>query len=501
MTMSERPLRVLFVTSEIAPFSKTGGLADVSAALPGALSQLNCEVRVVSPRYGFIDRERHGIRLNESPSGLQADFRGRSLKYGFSHADRTNGYDVYFVECDSLYDRPGVYVDPFTNRDYVDNDYRFILLSRSALTLCHKTGWTPDIVHCNDWQTSLIPFYVNRQRAQGGLRQTRTLLTIHNIAYHGLFGKDALDRIGEGAAGFYSPGGAMEYYSHVNFLKAGLEFADMLNTVSPTYAREIQSSYEFGYGLETVLRARGSSVAGILNGIDTMIWNPASDHWIPERYGPDTLDKKAANKKTLCERLGFPFNPAVPLIGSVSRIVGQKGFEIVAPILSEILNLPAQAVILGSGDPHLEHVFHEFARVFPDRFTVRIGYDEELSHLIEAGADMFLMPSKYEPCGLNQMMSMRYGTLPIVRATGGLADTVTDANADQTNATGFSFTDFSPEALLRAVQRAAQAFSNRNLWMALQHNAMHQDFSWRKSAQRYRDLYEQCLSHPARELP
>ena len=294
--MSKRRLRVLFVTSEIAPFSKTGGLADVSAALPQALSQSDCDVRAVSPRYGFIDRERHGIRLNESPAGLQAEFRGRSLKYGFSHTKHRGDYDVYFVECDSLYDRPGVYVDPFTNRDYVDNDYRFILLCRSALTLCRKTDWTPDIIHCNDWQTSVLPFYINQSRMQGMMPQSRTLLTIHNIAYHGLFGKDTLDRIGEGAAGFYSPGGPMEFYSHVNFLKAGLEFADMLNTVSPTYAREIQSSYEYGYGLETVLRARGSNVAGILNGIDTELWDPETDKFIPERYNSETLEKKAANK-------------------------------------------------------------------------------------------------------------------------------------------------------------------------------------------------------------
>lgn len=495
--MRETRRRILFVSSEVAPFSKTGGLADISAALPRALAQTGCEVRVLTPRYGFINRDEYDLQPLDGASGLRADFRGRSLRFGLSRAPRRGEVDTYFVECDPLYDRPGVYVDPFTNGDYIDNDYRFILLSRAALHLCRVTGWQPDVIHCHDWQSALAAFLVNRERGKKSFTRTRTLLTIHNIAYHGLFGPESLDRIGDGAARFYFPGGPLEFYGHVSFLKAGLEFADMLNTVSPTYAREIQSSYEFGYGLEAVLRARGDRVVGILNGLDTDVWNPATDAHIAATYDADSLEKKELNKLALCARLGLAYDASVPLLGGVSRIASQKGFEILIPILSEILHLPARLVLLGSGDPQLEHAFHEFARLYPDRVAVSIGYDEGLAHLIEAGADIFLMPSKYEPCGLNQMMSMRYGTLPVVRATGGLADTVVDAD-DPAQGTGFRFEEFRPEALLRAVRRAATMFGNRAQWTALQRNAMAQDFSWAQSARRYRELYDQCLRNPPR---
>jgi starch synthase len=495
--MSRAALRVLFVSSEVAPFSKTGGLADISASLPRALAQAGCEMRVLTPGYGFINRRQHGIRACDGASALRADLRGRSLRFGFSRAPREGGVEIYFVECDPLYDRPGVYVDPFTDGDYIDNDYRFILLSRAALELCRVTDWEPDVIHCHDWQSALAAFFVSRERGAAAFARTRTLLTIHNIAYHGLFGPESLDRIGDGAARLFYPGGPLEFYGHVNFLKAGLEFADMLNTVSPTYAREIQSGHEFGYGLETVLRARGDRVVGILNGLDTDAWNPATDALIPVTYDADSLEKKEHNKRALCARMGLAYDASVPLLGGVSRIAAQKGFEILVPALSDILHLPARIVLLGTGDPHLEHVFHEFARLYPDRFGVRIGYDEELAHLIEAGADMFLMPSKYEPCGLNQMMSMRYGTLPVVRATGGLADTVVDAS-DPERGTGFSFREYRSETLLQTVRRAVKTFHDPRRWRALQRNAMAQDFSWAQSARRYRDLYEQCLRNPPR---
>jgi starch synthase len=498
--MTDRPLKILFVTSEITPFSKTGGLGDISAALPSALSSLGCEVRVLTPRYGFIDRERFGISSDGVASGFALDFRGLSIHGAFGsvngHADKP---EICFVECDPLYDRPGIYVDPFTNRDYIDNDYRFIFLCRSAFELCRIQNWVPDIIHCNDWQTSLIPFYLNGHRTERGWKRARSLVTIHNIAYHGLFAPETVGRIG-GAEKYYYPGGPLEFYGHVNFLKGGLEFADNLNTVSPTYAREIQSGYEYGYGLDAVLRARGSHVAGIINGIDVDVWNPSADKHIAAPYDGDSLDLKQVNKRALCDRLGFVYDPQVPVIGMVSRIVAQKGFEILAPVLSDILSTPACMVLLGTGDPHFEHIFREFARLFPDRLVVQIGYDEDLAHAIEAGADMLLMPSKYEPCGLNQMMSMRYGTLPVVRATGGLADTVTDADRDGEHATGFSFFEYQPEALLDATQRAIAAFNRPERWRRIQRNAMAADFSWKHSAKLYLELYGQCLQEPPRVL-
>lgn len=496
--MSESALKVLFVTSEVAPFSKVGGLADISAALPQALARLGCKVRVVTPRYGMIDRQGHGLVVDESLPQIALDAGGRPLRAAFLRpGGRRGDVQVLFVDCEPLYGRPGIYLDPFSNRDYLDNDYRFILLCRAALALCSVRGWVPDIVHCNDWPAGLVPLYLQLARARGKWRRPRSLLTIHNIAYHGLFDASAITRIG-GADRFFYPGGPLEFYGQVSFLKAGLELADGLNTVSPTYAREIQSSYEYGFGLETVLRARGTALTGVLNGIDTDTWNPAADAHIAAPYGVETLEAKELNKRALCAEQGFVYDESVPVIGIISRIVTQKGFEILIPVLSDILGLPSHMVILGRGDAHFEHVFHEMARIFPDRFRVCVGHDEALAHRIEAGADMFLMPSKYEPCGLNQMMSMRYGTLPIVRATGGLADTVRDADHDGAHGTGFTFAEYKPEDLLHAIQRATTAFRDRARWRSLQRNAMSADFSWERSARQYVELYQWCLESPPR---
>ncbi len=497
--MTERPLRILFVTSEVEPFSKTGGLADISAALPKALAAQGCEVQVLSPRYGFINKQHFDIRSDGANLDFSVDLHGRSVEASFSHlSDSLQRLQFLFVECDPLYDRPGLYVDPFTNRDYIDNDYRFIVLCRAALELCKVARWTPDVIHCNDWQTALIPLYLHAARAAGKWRRVRTLFTVHNIAYHGLFGGETARRAGDAHRYFYT-GGPVEFYGYMSFLKTGLEFADALNTVSPTYAREIQNPGEQSFGFDSVLGTRGE-LRGILNGIDYDIWNPSTDRLIAAQYGASSLDKKELNKRALCARTGLAFDESLPLIGMVTRIVAQKGFEIIAPALSEILSLPAQLVLLGSGDPYFEHVFREAAHIFPDRLAVHIGYDEELAHLIEAGADLFLMPSKFEPCGLNQMMSMRYGTLPIVRATGGLADTVMDADEGHGTGTGFCFDDYSAEALLLAVRRATTTFKDRSRWKALQRSAMAQDFSWKRSATQYVDLYRETLHTPPRVL-
>jgi len=480
------PLRVLFVTSEVAPFSKTGGLADISAALPAALAAEGCDVRVLSPLYGFIDKQRFGID-------------SRPIAAAFSRTGPESPQpQFYFLECDPLFDRPGVYVDPFTNRDYIDNDYRFIALCRAAMEFIRAARWTPHIVHCNDWQTGLVPLYLHESRARKSLRSVRSLFTIHNIAYQGMFGADAAMRAGEAHKYFY-PAGPVEFYGYMSFLKAGLEFADSLNTVSPTYAREIETSGEISHGLDAVLRARGE-IGGILNGIDTRLWNPAADDFLPATFDSGSLDAKETDKQALCARIGLPYDRSIPVIGIISRLAAQKGFELIAPVLGEILALPAQLVLLGSGDPYLERLFTEAARSYPDRLAVRIGYDDEFSHLIEAGADLFLMPSRFEPCGLNQMMSMRYGTLPVVRATGGLADTVADADSNPVTGTGFSFDDYTPEAMMEAVRRAVGAFTERPRWRKIQKNAMAQDFSWNRSAKRYVDLYRRTLSSNPRVI-
>jgi starch synthase len=490
------PVKVLFVTSEIAPHSKTGGLVDISAALPRALKRADCDIRILTPKYGNIDPssfqgESTGNRIRGS-----VEFHNQKIPISFleMQAD-TSAAPTYFLECDALYDRLGIYVDPLTNQDYADNDDRYILLSRAAFSLCNAMGWKPEVFHCHDWQTALIPFYLRNTSAGIGYENSRSLLTIHNMAYHGLFDKNTVRRIG-GAEPYFYPGSPIEFYDKVNFLKTGLELADVLNTVSPTYAREIQSAYEYGWGLETILKRRSNRLLGILNGIDDELWNPETDSRIPFRYTAESLDQKKLNKKALCKRVGLPYSADVPVIGSISRIVHQKGFQILAPVLTEVFNLPAQVVVLGTGDPNYEHTFREAARTFPDRFAVTIGYDEDLAHLIEAGADMFIMPSLYEPCGLNQMMSMRYGTLPVVRATGGLADSVTDADSDPEHGTGFAFLEYSSEMLLQTLGRALNAFRDVGRWQRIQRRAMKMDFSWNHSAAMYLELYHFCLENP-----
>ena len=468
----------------------------MSSALPDALHRLGCDVRVLTPRYGPIDADRH--HLIHSGHHANISLRGHELKVEFLEQKPAEGPRTYFLQCDVLYDRPGIYVDPFTGKDYVDNDYRYVTLSKAALKLCELLSWSPDIFHCHDWQSALMALYLSVAREQKQFVKSRSVMTIHNMAYQGMFTPESVARL-NGAERFFAPGGPLEFYGHVNFLKAGIEFADALNTVSPTYAKEIQSTYEFGFGLEGVLSARGD-LTGILNGIDVDIWNPESDSHIAQNYAIDSLRQKAENKQALCRQMGLPYHSKVPLLGIVSRIVSQKGFDILIEALPEILNLPAQFVLLGSGDAYHEHLLREMAGVFPDRAAVRIGYDEDLSHLIEAGADLFLMPSKYEPCGLNQMMSMRYGTLPIVRATGGLADSVSDADANPEDGTGFSFEDYTSIELLSTTRRALNAYHDPARWQKLQRNAMQQDFSWSRSAQSYLDLYEQSLSKPPRSL-
>lgn len=489
--------KILFVSSEVAPFSKTGGLADVSAALPDALAALGCDIRILTPRHGSIDIEHQELVPLEVRKGSVLSIQNHDFHVKYLTRKSQAGEPVlYFLDCAPLFDRPGIYVDPFSNRDYLDNDYRYIALSKAAFELCRALDWQPDIFHCHDWQSSLVAFYLMLDRESGNHVNARSVMTIHNMAYQGLFPAETVGRIG-GAERFFRPGGPLEFHERVNFLKAGIEFPDGINTVSPTYAKEIQSSFDFSFGLESLLRSRGDLV-GILNGIDVDVWNPSTDSHIPANYTVENLELKERNKQALCKQLKLPYNESLPLFGMISRIVGQKGLDLIVSALPEILNIPAQFVLLGSGDPYYEHILREFARVFPERAAVRIGYDEDLSHLIEAGVDIFLMPSQYEPCGLNQMMSMRYGTVPVVRATGGLADTVIDSDQDQTAGTGFSFTAYTAPDLASAAQRAVHAYRDRARWRMIQRNGMSRDFSWRRSAELYLNLYEHCLAKPAR---
>jgi starch synthase len=478
-------VRVLFASSEVAPFSKTGGLADVSGALPQALARLGLEVRVVTPLYRAI---------REGPWGLARRGEARVASQG-SSVERValwegalpgGGPPVWFVDHPGSFDRPGLYGEG--GRDYPDNLERFALFCRAVLQWSRTSGWVPDVVHCNDWQTALVPVYL---RASGDRLwdPVASVLTIHNLAYQGLFPAEKFALLGL-PEDLFTPR-YLEFWGRVNLLKGGLVFADILNTVSETYAREIQSP-EFGCGLEGVLRERAQDLHGILNGVDYSVWDPRHDPHIPARYGPEDLSGKATCKAALQREVGLREEPGVPLFGMVSRLVEQKGVDLVAGCVDRFPQAGAQLVLLGTGEPEYEALLREAGERHPGWVAVRIGFDERLAHWIEAGCDAFLMPSRYEPSGLNQLYSLRYGTVPVVRKTGGLADSVVDATPEalaRGQATGFVFEEYSPEAFWRAVDRALLAYRDPETWRRLVQAGMAADFSWDRAARRYVDLY------------
>ena len=467
-------MKVLFVASEIAPWVKTGGLGDVAAALPAALAAGGCEVRILVPYYPALRRALPAAVPVASFGNFAAAFADSAL-----HEAQLNGMQLLLLDCPAYYDRPGnPYLDP-QGHDWPDNHLRFGLLARVAAWLGsdeNGLAWRPDVVHCNDWQAALAAAYL--RLLPGG--RARSLVTIHNLAFQGLFERSTMLQLGLPESAWHLDG--VEFYGHLSFLKAGLRFADAITTVSPTYAREIQTDEE-GMGLGGLLRHRRAALHGILNGIDTATWNPATDSNLKQPYDARRLDTKALNKQALQMEFALPPRNDLPLLAVISRLTHQKGLDLLAALADTLPTLPAQLVVLGSGDATLEQAFRQASERHRKQIGVRIGFDEGLAHRIEAGADIFLMPSRFEPCGLNQMYSLRYGTPPLVRATGGLADTVVD------NVNGFVFTEASAEALLATVRRAVAMWHDRSRWRRLQQDGMARDHGWTEPARRYRQLY------------
>ncbi len=472
--------------SEVVPFAKTGGLADVMGALPIALARLGVEASVILPNYGFI--EHFVLRIEPTEIELEVNVSSRRVRASVFRTTVANGVSVYFIGADGYFARPGIYGE---DGDYEDNAERFAFFSRAVLALLQKLG-APDILHCHDWQTGLTLAFLRADAERyPDLQQVRGVFTIHNLGYQGRFWSQDwhllnLDRK------YFSPE-LIEFFGDINYLKAGLLFAEALTTVSPTYAKEIQTP-ELGCGLDGVLRARHSQLSGILNGVDYSQWDPAHDPYIAAHYMRRRRSNKAVCKRDLQAIMGLEADEDVPLIGIVSRLADQKGFDILAVAFPELVQQRVQLVILGSGDARHQDFFRSQASSFPERVAVRIGFDNALAHKIEAGSDMFLMPSHYEPCGLNQMYSLRYGTIPIVRTTGGLADSVIDLDADPRSATGFKFSAYDPVALLACVDRALRAFEQPKVWGRLMNNAMRADFSWDRSARAYLGLYERLVA-------
>ncbi len=458
----KKSVKVLFCSSEALPFVKTGGLADVAGSLPLALEKLGIEVRIAIPKYKGIDKTMAIV--------------GKDIK-------------VHFIENDAYFLRDGLY--NYKNVDFPDNLDRFGYFSKRVLELIKEINFKPDIIHSNDWQTALIPVYLKNLFIKDEIKDEfykgiKTVFSIHNLAYQGIFSKTEFPKLGLDWGLFNI--NALEYYDKVNLMKGAIVFSDIVTTVSPTYAKEIQTEV-YGCGLQGLLTARSDSLIGILNGLDYDRWNPARDKLIPKRYSFLTLQDKYINKTALQKESGLEVDGKIPLMGLISRLADQKGLDILAGCLDEMLKRPLQLIILGTGEQKYHQIFADAGKIHPKKVSVTLGYDAVLAQKIYAGSDIFLMPSKYEPCGLGQIISLKYGTVPLVRKTGGLADTVIDSSENPDTGNGLVFEEYSSDELLKTIDRALSFYSNKTCWKSIIHRGMDADFSWKASAKKYLELY------------
>jgi starch synthase len=489
-------MNIVFAASECVPFSKTGGLADVVGALPKALVALGHSVSVYLPKYRQTKLASAKVLLPSVTIPFDDEYRFCSVLDGGKHS----GVQFYFIDYPPFFDRDGLYGT--SAGDYPDNAERFVLYCRAVLEASKILG-VPQIFHCHDWQSALVPILLKTSYADDPVfRKTATVFTVHNLGYQGFFPADILPLLMLPWDLFTI--GKLEFWGKVNFMKGALVFSDHITTVSKKYSQEIQNS-EYGFGLEGVLRSRAGQLTGILNGVDYAEWNPETDQFIARKYSSKGLEGKKECKRDLLRQFGIAdANPDLPVIGIVSRFAAQKGFDLIAEIADELAQLPVVFTVLGSGDKVYEDLFRRLAREFPGKFAVKVAYDNALAHKIEAGADMFLMPSRYEPSGLNQMYSLKYGTVPIVRATGGLDDSVQQWNPTSGTGTGFKFSAYSGAALLGSIREALQAFNDKAAWKKLMLNGMNKDFSWAASAKEYVKIYERLepkSAGPGEKMP
>jgi starch synthase len=481
-------MNVAFVSTEAVPYAKTGGLADVTGSLPKELEKFGCDVKIFIPKYYIINDEKYDIHYNWDIGEIPVRVNNitRSVHIHQSKLPNSN-IEVNFIDCPHYFHRRAIYTND------MDEDERFILFSKAVIETLQRMRWAPDVIHCNDWQTGLIPLFIkNNYSWDKFFDRTTTLFTIHNIGYQGRFSPSVMSSAEINSELFY-PNGPVEHDGSVSFMKAGIVFADLLNTVSNKYSHEILKP-DLGAGLDPILLKRKKDLYGILNGVDYSVWNPETDEYIPYKYSVNNLEEKIRNKKFLLNHFNMSFDVEKPLIGIVSRMVSQKGFDIFAAASNELMKLNAQWIVLGSGEDNYEELFRVLAHNLPEKVGTYIGYNNELAHLIEAGSDMFIMPSLYEPCGLNQIYSLKYGTVPIVKKTGGLADTVHDWDElmkfKLETGTGFSFEHHNSAELLSAVRRAIKNFENKEVWKKIQLNGMNKNYSWAHSAEQYVELYK-----------
>jgi starch synthase len=477
-------MKVLFLASEAVPFAKTGGLADVAGALPPALRGIGLDVRLVLPLYNTVRSGDFGIRPLEGD--VEIPMGSQRLRAGIGECQTGEGVPVYFVEREDLFDRPRLYGNE--KGDYYDNFERFAFFSKAALKIAERVSFKPDIIHCHDWQTGLVPCIAREASAPASYAAIPTVFTIHNLGYQGLFPEEKMPLANLRKEDFFHPEG-LEYWGQISLLKAGINYSDAITTVSPTYAGEIQTR-EYGMGMEGIIKKRNAVLHGILNGIDYGQWDPAGDKHIPAGYKPGALGGKALCKASLLKEMGLA--EALkdrPLLAMVSRLDNQKGLDLVLETVERVLGLDVGVAVLGSGSEEIQKALEDISGKNPGRFGLRLGFDEPLAHRLMAGADMLLIPSRYEPCGLTQMYALKYGTVPIVRATGGLEDSVAPFSPKKGTGTGFKFRAYTGRSLFSAIKKAVDLFRDNRAWTRLMENGMKMDYSWKRSARAYSELY------------
>lgn len=475
-------LKVLFVSSEIAPFAKTGGLADVAGTLPIELNSLNCRVKTFMPYYRQIKNQDFGIKLLKQ--NLGAVLGNHSITFSLYHCKREET-DFYFIEKDDYYNREFLYGAP--SGDYPDNALRFAFFAKAVLESCQALNFKPDVVHYNDWQTALIPFYLKYiPRYLNFFNTPGTLFTVHNLAYQGLFPRETMPEV-DIPSDFFTPE-TLEFYGKLSFMKSALLYSHAISTVSRGYAREILTT-EYGCGLEGLLRVRKNELYGIVNGVDYSVWNPKTDRFIKAGYDENNLQNKLKCKKNLLSEINLKASLDTPLLGVVTRLAAQKGIDIIVESAEYIIKSGCSLVILGTGDEKYHTLLTALSKKYPKNIAVKIAFDNSLAHKIEAGCDMFLMPSRYEPCGLNQMYSLKYATIPVVRAVGGLDDTIIDYTQNQKDGNGFKFNQANLTDFKDALNRALCVYKNKKEWASLMKKAMKCDFSWHHSANEYLKIY------------
>lgn len=489
MTDQPHPLRVLYLAAEVVPFAKTGGLADVAGSLPKAIKALGHDIRIAMPRYGRVSVDKFHLQpvLGPFPVPMDDTSEPATILQG-----SIGDVPVYFVESARYFDRENIYM-------YPDDAERFIFYCRAAVEMCQRMNWRPDVIHCNDWHTAIIPNWLKTIYAEDPFfSDTATVYTIHNLQYQGIFGYRVLEIAGIDEYGFIYHPETADINEVVDFMARGILFAEIINAVSPRYAQEIMTP-EYGERLHPILRERKERLFGILNGIDYEAMNPETDPYIAAHFNRDSLDRRVANKLALQAEANLPQDPHIPLVGIIGRLADQKGFDILAAAIDPILNLNLQFVLLGTGDQHYHQLFTRIAESQPGKAAIFLTFNAPLAQKIYAGSDMFLMPSRFEPCGLGQMIAMRYGSVPIVRRTGGLADTVQDFDPATEQGTGFVFDDYNPWSLFAAVVRAVENYKDPDRWRKIQRQAMSQDFSWETSARQYVDLYYKAIAFERQE--